>query len=177
MPETDTLGKRICSRWLIGLACSLAASVAHAEDATRASLAVWAIGLPNGYVVMEHQAPSIRITADDAARGEVTVRAGSRIAIVARNPESYSFDFHVKGALARKVRVDGLGQAVELGATDATSIQLEAAAGRRAVEVDYRFVLAPDAKPGTYPWPVEIAIRRTFSSDPQLAAGARRPGS
>jgi hypothetical protein len=46
-------------------------------------------------------------------------------------------------------------------------VQREAAAGRRVLALDYQFILAPDARPGTYAWPLELAVREVVTRDPQ----------
>jgi hypothetical protein len=40
--------------------------------------------------------------------------------------------------------------------------------------VNYRFALAPDAAPGSYPWPLEMVVRPLAASDAEAPAAARR---
>ena len=165
-------GKRVFV--FVGFACTLAAGIAAAGDTSRGQFAVWAIGLPDGYVMMEHQAPTIQVTADDVAKGVVQVRGGSRFVITTHTPTGYTVDFFTGGALFQAVGIDGIGCAVELGPTGGTVVQQEVAAGRRVVAVDYRFVLAPGTTPGTYAWPLEIVVRGPVSSDLECSSGASR---
>ena len=158
-------GKRVFV--FVGFACTLAAGIAAAGDTSRSQFAVWAIGLPDGYVMMEHQAPTIQITADDVAKGVVQVQGGSRFVITTRMPTGYTVDFFTRGALFQAVGIDGIGRAVELGPTGGTVVQQEAAAGRRVVAIDYRFVLAPGTTPETYAWPLALAVRGIVTSDLQ----------
>ena len=143
----------------VGFACTLAAGIAAADGTSDGRFAVWAIGLADGYVFMEHQAPTIHVTADDVAQGVVQVRGGSRFVITTDSPAGYTVDFHTRGALFQAVGIDGIGRAVELGPAGGTVVQPDAAAGRRVIAVNYRFVLAPDATPGTYAWPLEMVVR------------------
>lgn len=145
-------------RWA-GVALALVTNVADAGGAARASSAVWAIGLPDGYIMMEYEAAVIHVTADSVARGVVEVRGGSRFVITSNSPTRYTVSFFNRGALFRAVRVDGMGRAVEFGPAGGTVAQQEAAAGRRVISLDYRFTLAPDATPGTYAWPLELVAR------------------
>ena len=117
---------------LMGLACVLAPGIAAADGAPRAAFAAWAIGLADGYVIMEHQAPTIHVTADDVAQGVVQVRGGSRFVITTDSPAGYTVDFHTRGALFQAVKIDGNGSAVELGPAGGTVVQREAAAGCQA---------------------------------------------
>src|SRR5204863_3604102 len=66
-------GKRILCAVAFACAVSMVSAVAGE------TLQVWAIGLPNGYVVMEHQAPVLEVSADDVANGMIEVRGGSRL--------------------------------------------------------------------------------------------------
>ena len=167
-------GRRCRARVVVALACALAAGIAAADGASRSQFAVWAIGLSDGYVMMEHQAPVIHVTADDVAQGVVQVRGGSRFVITTHSPTGYTVDFFTRGALFQAVGIDGIGRAVELGPAGGTVVQREAAAGRRVIAVNYRFILTPDAIPGIYAWPLEMVVRATVSSDLARASGARR---
>ena len=167
----------ICSRTrpvLVGLACALAAGIAAADGTSGGRFAVWAIGLADGYVIMEHQAPTIHVTADDVAQGVVQVRGGSRLVIATDSPAGYIVDFHTRSAWFKAVEIDGIGSAVELGPAGGTVVQRDAAAGRRVIAVNYRFVLAPDATPGTYAWPLDMIVRAPVSSDLESPGGASR---
>jgi len=151
---------------LAGFACTLFASAALAENAARPPLAVWAIGLPNGFVTMEHQRSEIHVTAEDVERGEVRVPAGSRIVITTRSPQSHALDFHARRGFATAIRIEGIAAVVaEREAAGVTEVRVHTAAGRQVFELDYRFALAPDIVPGTYPWPPEIGVRRTLDAN------------
>jgi hypothetical protein len=161
---------------LFALACGLGSAAAAADDGTPAGrLAVWAIGLPHGgYVVMEHQTPAIHVTAADVAKGVVEVSGGSRFAITTRAPAGYTVNFATRGALCRTVTVDGIGRTTNLGPGGGMAVQREAAAGKRVVAVNYRCFLAPDAAPGSYPWPLEMVIREIAPGDSSQPSAAGR---
>ncbi|MCC6475064.1 MAG: hypothetical protein IT514_15125 [Burkholderiales bacterium] len=166
------VSRRLCARALAALVCALG-SVASSADGGR--LAVWAIGLPHGgYVVMEHQAPSIHVSAEDVKNGEVRVPGGSRFAITTRTPAGFAVEFTSAGTCCQSVVIDGIGATVELGPRGGTLVQRKAAAGRRVIAVDYRFVLAPGVAPGSYPWPLEMMVREAASTDVERPAALRR---
>ena len=144
-------------RILIGVACALVADVAAAGGP---SLAVWAIGLPHGYIVMEHQAKVIDVTDEDVARGFVQIAGGSRLVVSTRSQGDYAVHFATREALFRSVRIEGIGRTVELGAQGGTVVERDAPAGRSVVAVNYRFDLALGTAPGTYAWPLEVVARR-----------------
>lgn len=146
-------------RILIGVACALPAGIAVADDTSPGKLAVWAIGLAHGYIVMEHQAKAIDVTSEDVARGYVHVAGGSRLIVVTRHQGDYAVHFATRGALFRAVQIEGIGRTVELGAQGGTIVERDAPAGKSVVAMNYRFRLAPGTVPGTYPWPLEMVAR------------------
>ena len=144
---------------LLGVACALVTAGAAAEGPARA---VWAIGLPHGYIVMEHQAKVIDVASEDVALGFVQIAGGSRLIVVTRSQGDYALQFATRVALFRSVRIEGAGRAVELGAQGGTVVERNAPAGRTVVSVSYRFDLAPGTVPGTYAWPLEVVARHAL---------------
>ena len=113
--------RRLCKWGGVGFA--LVTGIAAADGAPCGRFAAWAIGLPDGYVIMEYQAPVVQVTVDDAARGVVEVRGGSRLVIMTRTPAGYAVDFYTHGRLFQSVQIDGIGNAVALGATGGTVVR------------------------------------------------------
>ena len=138
----------------LGLACALATGFAFADGTGR--IAVWAIGLPHGYIVMAHQARTIEVTDEDVARGFAQIAGGSRFIVTTRAQGDYAVHFAVRGPLFRSVQIEGIGRPVELGPHGGTIVERDVPAGRSVVAVSYRFRLAPGTPPGTYAWPLEI---------------------
>ena len=155
-------------RILLGVVCAFLTAFAAADGPPPLA---WAIGLPHGYIVMEHQAQAIHVTDQDVARGFVDVRGGSRIVVTTRSGGRYALDFATRGIAFSSVRFEALGQTVALGAQRATLIEHDAPAGRTAIAIDYRFRLAPGTAPGTYAWPLEIVARRALPQE-LTASGA-----
>jgi hypothetical protein len=143
----------------VGVALALVPCIAVAEGTARGSFAVWAIGLPDGYIVMEHQEAVIHVTAADVARGVVEVRGGSRFMVTAHSPARYSVKVFNRGTWFRAVHIEGLDRAVALGPAGALVAHQDVAAGRRVISLDYRFTLAPGTAPATYAWPLELVAR------------------
>ena len=67
--------------------------------------------------------------------------------------------FNAMPGLFKSVQVTGLGSQVELGAEGGAVVHR--AVGREPVtlQVGYRFVLAADAQPGNYPWPIVVSAQ------------------
>ena len=177
-PDTGTFGTIVrllsAARRLhmlcMSLFCLVFTGIAAAQDAPRAA---WAIGLPDGYVIMEHQARMIEVSADDVARGVVEVRGGSRLVITAHAPSGYAVDFRTRGTVFQPIEIDGIGAVVELSPHGGTVAQRQSA-GRRVIEINYRFALAPGTAPGTYAWPLDLAVRSPVTVDLQHLARNRR---
>ena len=146
-------------RSLVGAVLALVSCFAVAEGTARGSFAVWAIGLPNGYIIMEHQETVIYVTAADVARGVVEVRGGSRYTVMTHAPGRYSLSLFHRGALFQSVHIAGLNRAAVLGPVGALVAHQDVEAGGRVISLDYRFTLAPGTTPGTYAWPLELAAR------------------
>jgi hypothetical protein len=146
-------------RILLGVAFALVTGGAAADGPVRA---VWAIGLPHGYIVMEHQAQVIDVTSEDVARGFVRIAGGSRLIVATRSQGEYAVHFAPRGVLFRSVQIEGIGRTVELGAQGGTVVQRDVPAGRAVVAVNYRFQLAPATVPGTYAWPLEVVARHAL---------------
>jgi hypothetical protein len=144
------------------------AGLAAAEGTLRGPLTAWAIGLPNGYIVMEHQAQVVHVTAEDALRGTVEVRGGSRLIVITHASSRYAFDFSNRSTIFRPVGIKGVS-IVKLGPGGATA-RLQHPAGRRAVDLDYKFELAPGTRPGVYPWPLTFTVRGGSREDTREGA-------
>ena len=160
--------------WCAAFACALVAGAAAAGDASLARSGVWAIGLPDGYVIMEHQAAVIEVTAEDVAMGVVEVRGGSRFMITTHAPARYAVDFFTRRGFFQAVGIGGIGRPAELGPTGGTVDHREATVGKRVIRVDYRFVLPSDTTPGTYEWPLQMSVRGTVPSDLRHPGGDGR---
>jgi hypothetical protein len=133
------------------------APFAAADGTPGGPFTVWAIGLPNGYIVMEHQVQVVHVTAEDAARGVVEVRGGSRLVVTTHASSRYALDFSNQGTVFRPIGIKGAGT-VKLGPKGASAVQQQPAA-RHVVALDNKFALAPGTRPGTYPWPLAMTVR------------------
>lgn len=153
---------------VLALACALDAGIARAQ-----SRPAWAIGLPDGHVILEHQASAIEVSAEDAARGVVEVRGGSRLVVTIHAPSSYAVDFHTRSTVFQPIEIDGIGAVVELSPRGGT-VEQRQTAGRRVIEINYRFALAPGTVPGTYAWPLDLAVRSPITVHLQHLVRDRR---
>src|SRR5688572_6246367 len=93
---------------IASLSASLLFGIAFADGIPRGEFAVWAIGLPNSYVIMEHQAQAVEVSAGDVARGTLEVKGGTRI-VVTTTDAGIAVDFHSPGKLFRSIQIDSTG--------------------------------------------------------------------
>jgi hypothetical protein len=103
---------------------------------------------------------SLRITAEDSARGEVQV-AGPRILVVANTPQGYLLQAAL-GAMFSEAAIEGLAVPVRIpSGSAAVSMPSMVGKARPAPQsVQYRFSFPRGTAPGTYPWPLALAVTR-----------------
>jgi hypothetical protein len=103
---------------------------------------------------------SLRITAEDSARGEVQV-AGPRILVVTNTPQGYLLQAAL-GAMFSEAAIEGLAVPVRItSGSAAVSMPSMVGKARPAPQsVQYRFSFPRGTAPGAYPWPLALAVTR-----------------
>ncbi len=97
------------------------------------------------------------ITETDISRGYVDVPVGSSIEVKSNSRDGHYLSVESSDAIFKQVRIDGLGKTALLG--NGSSI-VPFAMERKEVRINlnYRFILAENIKPGAYPWPLTISV-------------------
>ncbi len=104
------------------------------------------------------QAPQLSIAASDLARGYVDVERATRLRVTSNNPSGFMISVTFDPALVARVEARVAGQSVQ-AASPGTSVQVQAAKLDDAtLDVGYRLFLVPGTRPGTYAWPVTLAL-------------------
>lgn len=106
-------------------------------------------------VTVLHQQPHMEITGVDVARGFLEVTAASRAEVRNSSMAGYMITFEVQEGPFRNVFVNGLGTELQISFGNGWMIMPHSRTPD-ILELSYRFILAPDLKPGTYPWPIQI---------------------
>lgn len=106
-----------------------------------------------------YQARQIEISAADVARGQVEVAAATRFSVLTHLGAGYLIQLDPVGHVFETVHVDGLGNAVQLGADGGAIVRRGPQASNLTHELGFRFILHPDTRPGTYPWPLLLSVR------------------
>jgi hypothetical protein len=104
--------------------------------------------------------PSVHITAEDSARGEVQVD-GPRILVVANTPRGYMLQAAL-GALFSEATIEGLAVPVRV-TSEGAAVSMPSLVGKARPapqSVQYRFNFPRGTAPGIYPWPLALAVAR-----------------
>jgi hypothetical protein len=136
-------------------------TIAPTVDAApqRGLIAVTAIVPAQTVAQLVEQPSEITITDADVARGYVEVAAGSRLRITSNNPAGYFIDFFTRLPIFRSVRVSNSNGSADLGPDGGTIIERGQHGRNLPLDLSYRFMLASNATPGTYAWPLALNVR------------------
>ncbi len=105
------------------------------------------------------QAWTLTITPEDIERSYVDVRHGTVLKIRCNNRGGYFLAFENRGGPFREVWIIVDGKEVVLsGNTGLVHQPHPGVPADEIKEVSYRFYLSPDAKPGSYEWPVKVDV-------------------
>lgn len=121
----------------------------------RAHLHVTAVVVDTVTVSSEYQAQTLQITGEDVARGYVEVRGGTRFAMTLSR--ACTLDVRVTAASVESVRITSDNLTFTFG-RDGGNMPCGVRQSRRAANLDYRFQLEPNARPGTYAWPLLLTL-------------------
>ena len=78
---------------------------------------------------------------------------------VAHNTRGYVLEVYALLPIAAEIDVYGLPQQVRLAGTGGSIEHHTTGTSGEQVALTYRVVLGPDARTGTYPWPLQLAVR------------------
>jgi hypothetical protein len=108
---------------------------------------------------MLYQVPTIEITEADIERGYVEVRGASRFSVATTSRVGYAVDLVAKLPLFAAVHVSSALGSARLGPEGGTLVARGRPRRDANAELTYRFELARDVRPGTYPFPLHLAVR------------------
>lgn len=139
------------------LAVNLPAAAADSDNAT---VAVSANVVRHASVRMLSAAQTVSIAAADIARGYVDIPLPSRLEIRSNSPNGYLLAIESAADYARGTEVRGLGDTVSFGPFGGVVNVKAGGAGMRLipVELHFRVLLSDAARPGIYPWPLQLSV-------------------
>lgn len=165
--ESQVEGGLLLQRKLIAYALVVAAGLAPlaaitpaAEAAQKsAAMTVSVTVIANAKVRLDYQTTQLNISAADIARGYVDIAAATRFSVHTNSRIGYLMEFRPLVNLFESVQVNGLGNAVKLGADGGAIVQRGPLPPKLSHELSFRFALRSDTRPGNYPWPLMLSVR------------------
>jgi len=103
-----------------------------------------------------HQIKEIMITSTDIHKGYIDIKDALHIELKSNNPAGYMLVFQGLVWPFREISIRGLVKEIQVG-PGSTFIYQPYSRGAISVELDCRFLLAEDAKPGVYNWPLFVS--------------------
>lgn len=128
------------------------AGSANAEIKVSARVLAW-----TGFKIL-NQIKEVMITSADIRKGYIEIKSASRIEIKSNDPAGYMLIFQGITWPFREIYLQGLTNEIQISSGN-TFVRQPYNRGAMTVELDYRFLLAEDAKPGIYAWPLSISCQ------------------
>ena len=136
---------------------SLAASAEPVQRSAAMPVSVTVIA--HAKIQSNYQATQLSISKSDVERGVVDIPAASRFSVTSNSRSGYLLEFDPIGNIFESVQIGGLGNNVQLDADGGSIVRRGSMPSNQSYELSFRFTLRPDAKPGSYPWPLLLSAR------------------
>ena len=145
--------------FLSALAPSAAAASSSVSEVSAAASLDFAIRIPTFLRVSDVATPlTLTIGDADVARGYVDVPASTQMRVATNRRDGTLVSIAGRFEVVRSVRIVGMNRDFELDAeTRVASVRVPAHASETLLDLGYRFVLAPETRPGNYPWPIALS--------------------
>jgi hypothetical protein len=135
----------------------IASSTPTRARASSADVVVSASVLPRATVTVEAHPGTLVLSETDVRRGFVDLPNASRIRVRTNSPGGYLLAFAIDSDIVAGVVLDGAGGRIQLSGGGGLVPRPYPGPLAFVSELGYRFLLSPDARPGTYPWPVALS--------------------
>ena len=164
----DSLGRRLrrhageprCLAFVatVFVLCTVLGAMQQAQaGSARAEIGVSVRVVARTLIDSESSPRELEVSASDVARGYVDVRGTTQLFVTNTNRQGYLLSVWPQVQMFSMVVVRSGDSEAELGA-DGGEI-LERRWGQRlSLALDFRFLLVPGVRPGTYPWPVKLQV-------------------
>jgi hypothetical protein len=150
--------RRILASIALAAAFALCASpeTARAASVGSSTMKVTANVLPYLRLQVLKQVSTLNVTPEDIARGYVDVPAATDLMAKTNDRNGFSLSFDPRSNVFRKAQVTGLAGGLELG-PEGGMVHQPFTGKQMLMRLSYRFFLAPEVAPGSYPWPLLIS--------------------
>lgn len=147
----------IAALYLAPIEQAMASQTAKANSiAMSTKIQVTATVLARASAHMLRQPTEIVVTNADIQRGYLDVNAGSLVEIKNNSRAGVNLTFESHGLPFKETLVSGFGREVALGPNG--GIITHKITGTNVVAFSYRFVFDESSQPGTYAWPLTLAV-------------------
>lgn len=135
-------------------------SPAEAADAGNARVTVSATVLRHASVRAVSAPQTVSISETDIARGYVDIPTPSKLEIRSNSPTGYLIAIEIAAGFAGSTEVRGLGDTISVGSSGGVVSVKSSGQGMRVipVELHFRVQLSAAARPGLYPWPMQLSV-------------------
>ena len=133
---------------------------AEAADRTNAQVAVGATVVRHASIHVLTAPRTVSISLADIALGYVDVAIASKLEIRSNSPTGYLLTIESEADFAKGTEVRGTGGIVSLGRFGGMLNIQTVGQGMRTTPVELRFrvLLSEQARPGVYPWALQISV-------------------
>ncbi|MDP1610657.1 MAG: hypothetical protein Q8M11_06340 [Sulfuritalea sp.] len=141
-------------------ACAVATNQPAEAAGNKAQVAVSATVLRHVSARSMTAPHSVSISAADIGRGYVDVPVPSTLEIRSNSPSGYLLAFGSQAEFASGIEVHGVGGGASFGRFGGVLNVRTEGRGMQTipVELNFRILLSENARPGTYPWPIQITV-------------------
>ena len=151
-------------RILVGVALAAAFALCGSPKPARAASAgfgsstmkVSATVLPYLRLQVLKQTSTLDVTPEDVARGYIDAPAATDLMARTNDRNGFSLSFDTRSNVFRKAQVTGLVNGLEIG-PEGGLVHQPFTGNQMLMRLSYRFFLAPEVGPGSYPWPLQIS--------------------
>jgi hypothetical protein len=123
-----------------------------------ASLTASVTVLPYFQFNLLSQVSEITITEEDIQRGYLDVRSASLLELKTNSHQGYLLSFEGSLWPFKEVQIQGLANHPVRLDSGHSLVHQPSARGKVTMNLDYRFILSGEAKPGSYSWPLLISV-------------------
>lgn len=148
-----------CFRGLVS--ATAVAALAEASQTTAAtasaSLSVSVVVPARVLMTVDTEPESIEIKSADVARGYIDAPRSVRARVRTNSPGGWLLRFDVVDGPYRSLEVSGLDAPTQVSPAGGWVLRPYPPSHIENLELGFRFLLAPDARPGVYTWPIALS--------------------
>jgi hypothetical protein len=133
----------------------VAAGAKEVHSALTVSATVRAVA----HIDLQSVPAALEISASDVKRGYIDVPQPTQLVVRSNSPSGYALDVLTVAPILSSMVIEGLNSELVLGADGGSVVQRWQGPQAVNLALKFRFSLAAGLMPGTYPWPVRVAVR------------------